>query len=138
MKKIISTISILTIIGFLVMPVFVNAQVKEECTIRTTFTLKDPNTGVAVAYGGSGGLATATGLPCMIDLINVVVNWTTAVIAAIIVLFVVWAAFGFLTSAGDEKKLSASRNHILYAAIALVILVLSRTIVPLIRTIIGY
>ncbi|MCL5006577.1 MAG: hypothetical protein M1153_00290 [Patescibacteria group bacterium] len=35
--------------------------------------------------------------------------------------FVLWAAFDYLTAGGDEKKLASAKNKILYAVVAVVI-----------------
>ena len=151
MKKIISIFSILTILGIFAMPIFVMAQVggvQETCNIRTGFGMNWP--GVGNVNFKSGGAAwaeppvlnaeygTAKGLPCMIDIINSIVNWMTAALVGIVVIFVVIAAFDFLTSAGDDKKLGKAKDRILYAVIALVVLILSRTIVPIVKAMLGY
>lgn len=152
MKKIISAFSILTILGIFAMPAVVMAQVggvEETCNIRTTFSMNWPGVGeIKFSKSGTADLAdppilgttykTAKGLPCMIDIINSAVNWITAALVGIVVIFIVIAAFDFLTSSGDEKKLGKAKDRILYAVIALIVMILSRAIVPIVKAIVGY
>ena len=46
-------------------------------------------------------------------------------------------AFQFLTAGGDATKVASARDKLLYAAIGIAVALLSRTIIPIVKMIIG-
>ena len=73
----------------------------------------------------------------IIDIIKNIVNWVFTIFLAISALFIILAAFQFLTAGGDSSKVSAARDKLLYAAIGIGVAVLSRAIVPIVRNILN-
>jgi len=75
--------------------------------------------------------------PDIILILNRVVNWFFGIFLVIAVLFIIMAAFQFLTAGGDSTKISSARDKLLYAAMGIAVALLSRGIVPLVKMIIG-
>lgn len=65
-------------------------------------------------------------------IISKIANIIAAVAGIVAVVFIMVNGFTFMTSTGDSAKLSKAREGLIYAAIGLVIVVLSRTIIALI------
>lgn len=59
-------------------------------------------------------------------LMKTVVNFLFALLIVLAVVFVILAAFKYLTAGGDPEKVKAANHQIMYAAIAVVIAVLAR------------
>jgi len=62
------------------------------------------------------------------DLINTIFNmlfWLLIVLASV---FIIWAAFNYLTAGGDPEKIQKANQKVIYAAVAVVIAVLARAI----------
>ena len=49
------------------------------------------------------------------------VRWLVGVLKRISVIFIIIAAFNFLTSGGNEEKVSSARKSLLYAVVAIVV-----------------
>lgn len=73
----------------------------------------------------------------IVDIIKNIVNWVFTIFLGISALFIIMAAFQFLTAGGDSSKVSAARDKLLYAAIGIAVAVLSRAIVPIVRNILN-
>lgn len=61
-------------------------------------------------------------------LINQIFNilfWLLIVLAA---LFIIWAAFSYLTAGGDPEKVKVANQKVIYAAVAVVVAVLAKAI----------
>lgn len=66
--------------------------------------------------------------------VNAVLNWAFGLLIVIAVLFVIYAAFLYLTAAGDEEKTKKAKSYIVYAVIALVVGALARAVVAIVTT----
>lgn len=77
-----------------------------------------------------GSLSDYSGI---IDLINRLASWMLGILIAIATAFFVYAGFLYLMSAGDEEKLKAARNYIIYGVIAIAVGLLSKTIIALLN-----
>jgi len=62
-------------------------------------------------------------------------GWFTRVFWIAAVVFIVWAAFKFLTSGGDEKKIGAAKTALLWALVAVAVAILSTVAEPLVTDI---
>lgn len=71
---------------------------------------------------GTSPITSVTGL---VDVLKNVVKWIYIVFFILTVLFVLMAAFTYLTSAGDETKVEKAKNQIIYAAIAVAVALLA-------------
>lgn len=54
-------------------------------------------------------------------LLTTLLRWGYYIFFFLTAVFVLWAAFDYLTAGGDAKKLEAAKNKIIYAVIAVVI-----------------
>lgn len=52
-------------------------------------------------------------------------GWITRIFWIVAAIFIVWAAFKFLTSGGDEKKLGEAKTAFIYALVAIGVALLS-------------
>ncbi len=73
----------------------------------------------------------------IIDIIDTVANWFFAILLAVAVVFILIAAYQFLTSGGDPARVGAARQSLLYAIIGIAIAFLARGIVMLVRFVLG-
>jgi len=71
------------------------------------------------------------------DIIMTIINWAFYLLLAAAALVVVFAAYLFLTAAGDPDKTGKARNYILYALIAVVVGFLAKAIVSLVAKMLG-
>lgn len=76
------------------------------------------------------------GMCCLLNTLYSISDWIFVVLVALSGIFVTIGAFTLLTAAGDATKITSGRNYILYAAIGLVVGMLSRAI-PNLVTMIG-
>ncbi|MEK9168563.1 MAG: hypothetical protein AAB698_02070, partial [Patescibacteria group bacterium] len=60
-----------------------------------------------------------------LDVIASVVKWTYAIFFIITVMFVLFAAFNYLTGGDDAEKIKSAHQQIMYAAIAVAIALLA-------------
>ena len=77
------------------------------------------------------------GTVCLLNSIYNVTNWMFFFFLAIAILIGVIAAYYFMTSAGDENKISKARSLLTYMAIGLVVAALAKVIPTLVRAVIG-
>lgn len=66
-----------------------------------------------------------------------IVNWVFTILLVVAALFIVLAAFTFVTAGGDPEKVNTARNQVLYAIIGVAVAFLARGLVALVRTIVG-
>lgn len=71
---------------------------------------------------GQGGPETGQAL---VNLIERVANWLAALLFALAVIFILIAAFGYLTAGGDDEKIKTAKQKLVYAIIAVVIAALA-------------
>lgn len=61
----------------------------------------------------------------LLDVIASIVKWTYAIFFIITVMFVLFAAFNYLTGGDDPEKIKSAHQQIMYAAIAVAIALLA-------------
>lgn len=66
-----------------------------------------------------------------------IINFVFAALIFLTIFFVALAAYKYLTSAGDPDKVSEANKELLYAAVAIVVGLLSRALPSIIGTIVG-
>ncbi len=98
-----------------------------------------PTTAANPCTDGVGGVECpkafdkTTGPDYFVGLINLVANWMFTILLVVAVVFIVWAAYSYLTSSGDSEKVSAAHKALLYAAVAVAVGVLARGFVYIVR-----
>ncbi len=69
-----------------------------------------------------------------VDVLITVVRWIYTIIFIVAVLFILLAAFNFITSKGDATKTGTAKKQLLYAVIGIAVALLSYGVVTLVRT----
>ena len=72
-----------------------------------------------------------------VALLETIVNWIFVVLLVVAVIFIVLAAWQFITGGGEPQQVSQARQKLLYAAIGIIVALLSRGIVAAIINIVG-
>ena len=71
----------------------------------------------------------------LLDRIDVITNWVFAVFVAISVIFIVLAAFQFVTAGGKPEEVNMARQKLIYAVIGIAIALLARALPAVLRNI---
>jgi heme/copper-type cytochrome/quinol oxidase subunit 2 len=69
-----------------------------------------------------------------VDVIKNVVKWVYIIFFIIAVLFILLAAFTYLTAGGDAEKVKSAHNQIIYAAVAIVVALIAVSVDTIIST----
>jgi hypothetical protein len=76
------------------------------------------------------GPTTITG---WVEVLITVVKWIYTIIFIVAVLFILLAAFNFITSKGDQTKVQTAKKQLLYAVIGIAVALLSYGVVNLVQ-----
>jgi len=94
--------------------------------ILPAFALAQAASGV----GGITGQAPVVGSGVQLnDIIITIINWATGLLILLAVVFIIWAAFIYLTAGGDTEKVGKANKILIYAAVAIAIALLAQGIV---------
>lgn len=74
---------------------------------------------------------------CILDRIFSVADWVFIILMVVAGMFIVWAAFSFVTSGGDAEKVTSARNKITWAIVGIIIAFLSQGFVRIIVQIVS-
>jgi len=66
-----------------------------------------------------------------------IVNWLFTILLVVAVVFLVLAAFNFVTAGGSEEKVTTARSQVMYALIGVMVALLARGLIALVRRIVG-
>jgi len=66
-----------------------------------------------------------TNLQQMVDLIEQVAKWIYAIVFALAIIFILIAAFQFLTAGGNPDTIAKARQNIIYALVAIAIAIIA-------------
>jgi hypothetical protein len=66
-----------------------------------------------------------------------ITNWLFYFLILLAVIFIIVAAFKYLTAAGDPEKVKGASHELLYAAIAIVVGILAKAVPGLVGSVIG-
>jgi len=97
-------------------------------SIITLSVLALNNVAMAQEYGKQYTGITPTGpttVTSIVSLLGQIVKWVYIIFFIIAVLFIILAAFAYLTAGGDEEKVKNAKNRIIYAAVAIVVALLA-------------
>ena len=94
-----------------------------------------------VVIGASGAVAKTITIPNPLGsggkdiptLINTIATWLLGIGSTIAVIIVIWAAFLFMTSGGNQVKVTTARKTLWYAIIGLAILLLAKGVTSIIQ-----
>ncbi len=80
-----------------------------------------PQTGLTLP-GANTNITTVSG---MVDILRGIVRWVYVIFFIIAVLFIIFAAFTYLTAGGDPEKTNKAKNQLIYAAVAIAVALLA-------------
>lgn len=64
-------------------------------------------------------------------------DWFTGVVAILAVIMMLYAAFLFVTGAGDEEKVGKAKDYLKYGIIGMVVAIVSYSAISIVRTTLG-
>lgn len=73
----------------------------------------------------------------LLDIIKRLTGWMAAVLLAVTVAFIVYAAYLYLTSQGDPEKVKTANRVILYAVVAVAVALLAYVFIAIITALVG-
>jgi hypothetical protein len=73
----------------------------------------------------------------VLTVLDRVIGWIFTLLLVLAVIFILYAAFKYLTAAGVPANIQTANKMLLYAAIAVAVAVLARTIPVLVRNFVG-
>ncbi len=88
-------------------------------------------------YTGLQGTPQSYGLPQWMERVNMIIRWIYTIFLVVAVVFVLIAAFQYLTSGGDKDKVKKANNMLMYAAISIVIAILAFSITKIVGSLVG-
>jgi len=152
MRKIVSALTLIGFLGILFVPLMVSGQEapKECCVLSRAITLEGascfvddiaaPNNAVAAECGAGNYCAESGprwGMFCLMNTMYSITDWIFVILVGVAGLFVIVGAMTLLMSSGVPEKVTSGRNYILYAAIGLIVGLLSKAVPALVRLISG-
>jgi hypothetical protein len=64
-------------------------------------------------------------------------GWAFAFLVVIAILFILWAAFNYLTAQGDPEKVGKANQALLFSAVAIAVAILAKAIPALVGSLLG-
>lgn len=134
-KKIFTTVFLL---GVMAMPLSAVLAANESCQLSTSVLNMMVSKGYTFCSATCNFVSTPQcGTCCLINTIYNIVDWAFIVIMAVAVGMIVWAAFLYLTSAGDTTKLGQAKDKVLYAAVGIVVALLAKALPGIVLSVVG-
>ena len=84
-------------------------------------------------FGGSAPQAPIQDISDIEQIITRIVNWAIGLFFAVAVLFIFYAAYLYLTAAGEAEKLTQAKNQLIYAIIAIAIALVATSLTTVIK-----
>ena len=73
----------------------------------------------------------------IVEVVETIGSYVIGILVIVAVFYVLWAAYTFITAAGDTEKITSARNRIMYAGIGIIVALLAQGIVSLVLNIGG-
>ena len=136
-KKILPHLILLNLLAILFIPLTVYAQaaldVPKKCLISHDLTKINStcskNAEVAIDEQGTC---------CFINAILNVRDWLFTILLIIAAIFIIIAAFYFVTASGNPEQVTKAKHFVLYALIGVAVAAMSMGLINLIKTIVGW
>ena len=77
----------------------------------------------------------ATGA-ALLTTLDIVTNWVFAIFVVLTIIFVLLAAFQFVTAGGDAAKVGEARQKLIWASVGIIVALASKGLVPVIKNIV--
>ena len=97
--------------------------------------LATPAIGFAQAQLPSAGSGLGTGVEPIIAILDTVGDWMFGILIAAAAIYILLAAFKFLTASGDSKKIDEAKHMLTYALVAIVVGALTKGIIAIAQAI---
>lgn len=110
---------------------------KHLITAAVALTLLTPLLVSAQTIGGINPVPPAPETTNIATIMTTVLNWAFGLLIVLAALFIIWAAFLYLTSGGDSEKTEKATKFIVFAVVAIVVAALARAVVFIVRQIVG-
>lgn len=139
MKKILAVSVLLSALAVFGVPMLASAQdaLPNQCTIKANPNVLDCPASGLMPFSSTTPAGASGATCCLFSTINNIVNWIFLIVIAIAVLFIVIAAFMFITSGGSPEKTASARQYILFAAVGIAVALLARAVPAIVRMIVG-
>jgi len=72
-----------------------------------------------------------------VTILETVAGWFFAVFLALAVIFLLWAAFQYLTAAGNSDRVNSAKTTLIYSIVAIIVALVAGGIVSLLGGVIG-
>jgi len=73
----------------------------------------------------------------IVELVETLVNWFFWILMAVAVFMLLFAAFNWLTSAGNEEKVTSARKMLIWAIVGIIIALISKGLIEVIKNLVG-
>jgi hypothetical protein len=123
MKKVFAVFLMASVLAVLALPVVAVTGVDP------TKTTADPSSGNLPTGPTTGNQ--------LLALVDVATNWIFAIFTVLTIIFVLLAAFQFVTAGGDAAKVGEARQKLIWASVGIIIALASKGLVPVIKNIVG-
>ena len=128
MKKLLSTVFLISILVITMAPLAVSAD-DNGCTMNKTITVGD----LVCEDGGSYQIDDpVSGVCCVLNTLFNISDWIFVLLVALAGIFIVLGAMQIVMAGGDSAKVTTGRNYVMYAAIGLLVGFLARAIPSLV------
>lgn len=108
---------------------------KITVTSLTAAALAMPVTSFAEAQLPGAAAPAGTGVEPIIAILNTVGNWMFGILIAVAAIYILLAAFDFLSAKGDPAKVTAARKALTYALVAVVVGALTKGLIEVAKAI---
>lgn len=71
-----------------------------------------------------------------LHIVTVAINWVFTIFVILAIIFVILAAFQFITGGGDAKNIEAARSKLIWAAVGVVVALIARGLPGVIQSIV--
>jgi hypothetical protein len=68
------------------------------------------------------------------DIIDTITNWLFTILLVLAVIFIILAAYKYLTSRGESAQVSEAHKQVIYAAVAIAVALLSKAVEGVVRS----
>jgi len=126
-KKIVS----LALVSLMFAPFLVLGQITPNQTTPNEFMPK------ADSKAAEGLDAYSFSNQSIVGVVGTIGKYVIGALVIVAVFYVLWAAYTFITAAGDTEKITSARNRIMYAGIGIIVALLAQGIVSLVLNIGG-
>lgn len=69
--------------------------------------------------------------------VTTIINWIFTIFVVFAIIFVILAAFQFITGGGDSKNVESARNKLMWAAVGVIVALLARGLPFVIASLLG-